>query len=546
MAERVLWNGEALNLNIGRQIIFDQASFSIAESEKVALVGRNGCGKTTLLRVIAGKEQVSSGKISMARNLRIFMMPQEFDVPRDVRVRDIVRQGLKYYEDLIRQYETLSPRSAEYETVQHLLQMHDAWNLETRLNTMLGRLHLSSGMEDASFSSLSGGEQRRVMLARCLIAEPDLLLLDEPTNHLDTDTVHWMEEFLSSSRCTCLFVTHDRYFLDRVSSRIVELDHGKFYSVNGSYADFLEAKAAREYREDVLEQKRRAFLRKEIEWVRRSPKARLKKNLGREKRFYEIAAQSAPERTGEVELIIPEPSRLGNKVVALKDVSLSLGGKTLFSHFSYEFTAGAKVGIVGENGCGKTSLLKLITGSLKPDSGTVEVADTVTFNYVDQGRMKLNPELTVLEEIGENKDFVSLGTEKISVWGYLKRFLFEDERINTQVKYLSGGEKARLILAKILRHGGNFLILDEPTNDLDLSSLRILEEALIAYKSSLIVVSHDRYFLNRVCNCIIGFENTESPVISLGDYDTYLEKRRSREQSAAQEKESARKAEEAR
>ena len=546
MAERVLWNGEALNLNIGRQIIFDQASFSIAESEKVALVGRNGCGKTTLLRVIAGKEQVSSGKISMARNLRIFMMPQEFDVPRDVRVRDIVRQGLKYYEDLIRQYETLSPHSAEYETVQHLLQMHDAWNLETRLNTMLGRLHLSSGMEDASFSSLSGGEQRRVMLARCLIAEPDLLLLDEPTNHLDTDTVHWMEEFLSSSRCTCLFVTHDRYFLDRVSSRIVELDHGKFYSVNGSYADFLEAKAAREYREDVLEQKRRAFLRKEIEWVRRSPKARLKKNLGREKRFYEIAAQSAPERTGEVELIIPEPSRLGNKVVALKDVSLSLGGKTLFSHFSYEFTAGAKVGIVGENGCGKTSLLKLITGSLKPDSGTVEVADTVTFNYVDQGRMKLNPELTVLEEIGENKDFVSLGTEKISVWGYLKRFLFEDERINTQVKYLSGGEKARLILAKILRHGGNFLILDEPTNDLDLSSLRILEEALIAYKSSLIVVSHDRYFLNRVCNCIIGFENTESPVISLGDYDTYLEKRRSREQSAAQEKESARKAEEAR
>ncbi len=546
MAERVLWNGEALNLNIGRQIIFDQASFSIAESEKVALVGRNGCGKTTLLRVIAGKEQVSSGKISMARNLRIFMMPQEFDVPRDIRVRDIVRQGLKYYEDLIRQYETLSPRSAEYETVQHLLQMHDAWNLETRLNTMLGRLHLSSGMEDASFSSLSGGEQRRVMLARCLIAEPDLLLLDEPTNHLDTDTVHWMEEFLSSSRCTCLFVTHDRYFLDRVSSRIVELDHGKFYSVNGSYADFLEAKAAREYREDVLEQKRRAFLRKEIEWVRRSPKARLKKNLGREKRFYEIAAQSAPERTGEVELIIPEPSRLGNKVVALKDVSLSLGGKTLFSHFSYEFTAGAKVGIVGENGCGKTSLLKLITGSLKPDSGTVEVADTVTFNYVDQGRMKLNPELTVLEEIGENKDFVSLGTEKISVWGYLKRFLFEDERINTQVKYLSGGEKARLILAKILRHGGNFLILDEPTNDLDLSSLRILEEALIAYKSSLIVVSHDRYFLNRVCNCIIGFENTESPVISLGDYDTYLEKRRSRKQSAAQEKESARKAEEAR
>jgi len=363
-----------------------------------------------------------------------------------------------------------------------------------------------------------------------------LLLLDEPTNHLDVNAVAGIENFLASYRGACLLVTHDRYFLDRVATRIVELDHGKMYSVDGSYADFLEAKAEREYNEDVLEQKRKAFLRREIEWVRRSPKARLKRNLGREKRYYEIAAQTGPERSADMELVIPPPSRLGNKVVALKNISLTLGGKKLLDDFSCEFTAKHKVGIVGSNGAGKSSLLKLVTGERLPDSGEVEVAQTVQFNRIDQNREVLDPEKTVLQEVGAGKEHIQFGSERLTVWTYLKRFLFTDERIKTQVKYLSGGEKAHLALAKELKNGGNFLILDEPTNDLDLPTLRILEEALAAYDSTILVVSHDRYFLNRVCNHILAFDEPGHPAMDVGDYDYYASRRKAAAPVAEPEK----------
>ncbi len=253
MAERVLWTGDGLNLNVGQQVIFKQAFISIAETERVALVGRNGCGKTTLLNVIAGIEQPSSGKISMARNLRISYMPQNFDVSPGMNARDVVRQGLKYYEDLLKQYESLPAHSPEYESTADLLTIHDAWNPEQKLNMILSKLHLDKTIGNCDFNSLSGGEQRRVILARSLIAEPDLLLLDEPTNHLDVDTICWIEDFLASYKGACLFVTHDRYFLDRIATRIVELDHGSMYSIDGNYADFLQAKADREYREDVME-----------------------------------------------------------------------------------------------------------------------------------------------------------------------------------------------------------------------------------------------------------------------------------------------------
>ena len=276
----------------------------------------------------------------------------------------------------------------------------------------------------------------------------------------------------------------------------------------------------------MLEQKRKAFLRREIEWVRRSPKARLKRNLGREKRYYEIAAQTGPERSADMELVIPPPSRLGNKVVALKNVSLTLGGKKLLDDFSCEFTAKHKVGIVGSNGAGKSSLLKLVTGERLPDSGEVEVAQTVQFNRIDQNREVLDPEKTVLQEVGAGKEHIQFGNERLTVWTYLKRFLFTDERIKTQVKYLSGGEKARLALAKELKNGGNFLILDEPTNDLDLPTLRILEEALAAYDSTILVVSHDRYFLNRVCNHILAFDEPGHPAMDVGDYDYYASRRK--------------------
>ena len=523
---RVLWTGDKLYLQIGTQVLFDDAFFSIADGERVALVGRNGCGKSTLMKVIAGQDSVSSGEITVAKNLRIAYMPQEFAPEPGLTVRQAVRAGAAWFDSLMESYRSLSASSPEHERLEALLTLHDAWDVDRKTDVMMEKLDLI--FPDQLCSALSGGELRRVMLARSLVAEPDLLLLDEPTNHLDVEMIAWIESFLAAYKGACLLVTHDRFFLDRVATRIVELDHGKFYSYDGSYADFLAGKEEREYNEDVLEQKRKSFLRLEVEWVRRSPKARLRRNLGRIKRYEEIAAVKAPKRTGEIELVIPSASHLGNRVVELKNVSLSVGGKKLISGLDYEFARGMKVGIIGANGIGKTSLLKLITGSLQPDSGSVFRAETVEFNYVDQNRVALHDENTVLNEIAEGHSYINLGDERVTVWGYLRRFLFEDDRINTKVKRLSGGERARLTLAKILRGGGNFLILDEPTNDLDLSTLRILEEALIRYDGCLAVVSHDRYFLNRVCTHILAFEKDGSLIANVGDYDTYFAKRQER------------------
>ena len=527
MAERrVLWTGDHLKLQIGAQVLFDDAFFSIADGERVALVGRNGCGKSTLMKVIAGQDSVSSGEITSARNLRIAYMPQEFTLPPETTVRQAVRSGAEWFDSLMESYRKLSPHSPEHERIENLLTLHDAWDTGRKGEVLMEKLHLD--FPEKCCSELSGGEQRRVMLARSLAAEPDLLLLDEPTNHLDVEMIAWIEDFLAAYKGACLLVTHDRFFLDRVATRIVELDHGRFYSYDGAYADFLAGKEEREYNEDVLEQKRKSFLRMEVEWVRRSPKARLRRNLGRIKRYEEIAAVKAPVRTGEIELVIPAASHLGNRVVELKDVSLSRGGRKLIDGLNYEFVRGMRVGVIGSNGIGKTSLLKLITGELTPDSGEIFRADTVEFNYVDQNRVALHDENTVLDEIAEGHSHINLGEERVTVWGYLRRFLFEDDRINTKVKRLSGGERARLTLAKILRGGGNFLILDEPTNDLDLSTLRILEEALCRYDGCLAVVSHDRYFLNRVCTHILAFEPDGALVANVGDYDTYFAKRRER------------------
>ena len=530
MADNVLWAAEELSLSIGRQTLYDNTEFSIAGGERVGLVGRNGSGKSTLFRLITGEELPGGGSITRARELRVALLPQEFRLDGNRTIAENVAEGLAWFRELQHKFETLSVNSPEHAAIDHQLMLHDGWNLDNKLDLVLEKLGLTD--RDRLCGTLSGGEQRRVALARAIVAEPDLLLLDEPTNHLDVGTVEWIENFLADYRGSCLFITHDRCFLDRISTRIVELSHGKFYSYQGSYADFLAAKAERETREDIAEEKRRSFLRSEIEWVRRSPKARLKRNLGRMKRFDEIAARSGPIRDSDMELLIPTATRLGNKTVELKNISLSFGDRKIIDDFSFEFEAGSRIGIVGPNGIGKSTLLKIITGALVPDRGEAIAAPTVEFNYIDQSRLVLDPEKSVLEEIGEGVENVQLGTEKISVWGYLKRFLFEDERINTKIKYLSGGERARLTLAKILKQGGNFLILDEPTNDLDLSSLRLLEEALLSYGGCLLVVSHDRYFLNRVCTGILTFDPGGKIVYTPGDYDYSLEKRRERRAAA--------------
>jgi len=523
MAEQVIWSGANLRYSIGTQTIFDNTEFSIAAGEKVALVGRNGCGKSTLLSVIKGSLILQNAQISKMRDLRIASLDQEFNLPLDTSVKDCVKSGQEYIYRLLAEYESADCPPQRHEDLEHYLTMHDAWHPESLLSEVMDKLRLERS--DELVQNLSGGEKRRVALARAIVSQPDLLLLDEPTNHLDIETVNWIEDFLTAYNGTTLLVTHDRFFLDRVANSIVELDHGKFYRVEGSYADFLAFKAEREANEDIIEAKRKHFLRSEIEWVRRSPKARLRRNLGRLRRYNEIAAQSGPERTGEVELLIPPGPRLGNMCLEIKNISKKLGGKTLFEPFSLEITPGRKIGITGSNGSGKTTLLRIITGQLPPDSGNIKMAPQVEFNYIDQNRVVLNEENTVYDEVAEGRDNIRFGSDTITVRSYLRRFLFEDERINPHIKYLSGGEKARIILAKILKKGGNFLILDEPTNDLDLSTLRMLEEALSNYNGTILLVSHDRYFLNRICDGIIALDGQGKLFYTPGDYDYYLQKR---------------------
>ncbi|MBR7130761.1 MAG: ABC-F family ATP-binding cassette domain-containing protein [Lentisphaeria bacterium] len=531
----VLFAAEDLTLTIGRQILFDHTDFAISSGEKVALVGRNGCGKSTLMRIIAGSESPSeNSRLTRMRDLRCAILPQEFTLDDRHSIAENVRSGLQFIYQMLKRYDELPVNSNEHMEIEHFLTLHDLWQPEVKLQVILDKLRLSD-IAEKSCASLSGGEKRRVALARAIISSPDLLLLDEPTNHLDIETVEWVEDFINSEVTTALFVTHDRCFLDRIATRVVELDHGKFYSYNGSYADFLSGKAEREEKEDIFEAKRQSFLRSEIDWVRRSPKARLKRNQGRMKRFEEISAIAKPLRDADMELLIPYPPRLGNKTVTLKNVTKSFGSRQIIRDFSFEFAPGSRIGLVGPNGIGKSTLIKIITGELPPDSGSCEVATTVQFNLIDQTRMVLDESKTVAEEISEGLEHVYLGTEKVTVWTYLKRFLFEDERIKTQIKYLSGGEKARLALAKILKRGGNFLILDEPTNDLDLSSLRILEEALAVYPGCVLTVSHDRYFLNRVCDGILSFSGGGELLYTPGDYDYAREKLREKSSASGKD-----------
>jgi ATP-binding cassette subfamily F protein uup len=409
-------------------------------------------------------------------------------------VRGNVRSGACRTLDLIREFESLPAQSKRHEELEERIRALDGWTLDQRVETALRCLHCPPG--ERGIASLSGGEQRRVALARAIVSRPELLILDEPTNHLDPESIEWMADFLENFHGSFLVVTHDRYFLDRVVNRMVELADGTFFSHAGSYTDYLLDKAERQAADAMVEHKRQMFLKKELAWVRQGPRAQRSKQKNRFERYYETAAQEITPVEEDMELVIPPPPPLGNRVVELSNLGMTLGGRTLFSGLNFTFENGRRVGICGRNGLGKTTLLRLIIGQLPPTEGTVKIGQLTKFNYVDQARLQLNEENSVLDEAADGTEFVQWGESKISLRSYLKRFLFADDRITTQVKHLSGGERSRLMLARILKCGGNFLILDEPTNDLDLSTLRVLEEALLAFPGVVCVVSHDRYFLN--------------------------------------------------
>jgi ABC transport system ATP-binding/permease protein len=512
-----------LVVRYNERTILDAATMGIEEGDRIGLVGRNGCGKTTFLKILSGLQSPDSGDVTARRDLVVSYLSQDFTPDASLDVRGNVRRGARRTLDLIAEFESLPAESKRHEELERRIQALDGWTLDQRVETAMSHLDCPPG--ERRIETLSGGEQRRVALARAIVSQPELLILDEPTNHLDPESIEWVAGFLEGFAGAFLVVTHDRYFLDRVVNRIVELSDGKFFGHAGNYTDYLLDRAERQAGDASVEHKRQMFLKKELAWVRQGPRAQRSKQKNRFERYYETAAQEGTPVEEDMELVIPPPPPLGNRVVELTNLGMELGGRVLFRGFNFEFENGRRVGICGRNGLGKTTLIKLIVGQLTPSEGTLKAGQLTKFNYVDQTRLLLNEERTVLDEAADGTEWVQWGASKISLRSYLKRFLFADERITTQVKHLSGGERSRLLLARILKCGGNFLILDEPTNDLDLPTLRVLEEALLAFPGVVCVVSHDRYFLNRVCTDILAFEGDGAIHHSVGDYDYYLEKK---------------------
>ncbi len=517
-----LLDASELKVRFNDNEVLKSASLTIRDGDHLGMVGRNGCGKSTFLKILAGIAQADDGKVTPRSGLGIGYLPQGLDASDGVSVLDTIRDGAAHSFNLLDEYESLPADSNRQTELEQQIATADAWNIETRIETAM--MHLNTPASDRLMGTLSGGEKRRVALCRAIVSNPDFLILDEPTNHLDTDSIEWMAQYLKKFRGAFLVATHDRYFLDETCNHIVELQAGRFHTHKGNYSDYLESNLARMENEQAIELKRKRFLHRELDWIRRGPKARTTKAKFRVDKFHSIKNTQSPDRELSMDLIIPPPGQLANRVVDLINVSLELGGRELIEQFDFKFEAGMRIGICGRNGLGKTSLLRIVLGQLAPTGGSQKTGVLTQFNYVDQERVQLDPEKTLLQEVAEGADTIPFGNGKLAIRAYLQRFGFDPKRINMKVKSLSGGEKSRLLLARILKHGGNFLIMDEPTNDLDLPTLRLLEEALLAFSGCVLVVSHDRYFLNRVCTGIIAFEGDGLVTYNEGDYEYYREK----------------------
>ena len=524
-----LFSANELRLAYGHQTLLDGVTVAISAGEKVGLVGRNGCGKTSLLKILANENQADSGETSARRGLRVGYLPQEFELDPALSVYDNIAAGAADVATAVTRYENGDGSESELADLLTLIEHTDGWNLDARIKSLSNAL-FTPPLESET-GPLSGGEKRRVALCSALASQPDLLLLDEPTNHLDSESIRWLEDFLKTYTGAVIFVTHDRYFLNVIATRIIEISDGKAYSHPGNYTAFLESKAARQEIAENTEKKRQKFLKDELKWVKAGVKARTTKSRSRLDAFYEVKDQDAPVREGEIDLLIPPPPRLGNTIVDLEDVSITLGDRTLFRSVNLSLEEGQCTGIVGKNGVGKSTLLKICLQQLEPTSGKAILGKQVKINYIDQSRMQLDGTGSLLDEISDGNEKIEFGAEILGARAYLRRFLFSDERINERVDLLSGGERARLMLAKVLKTGGNLIVLDEPTNDLDLQSLRMLEEALAAFPGTILVVSHDRYFLDRICDQIVAFED-DGVKVSPGNFSYYLEKRQARENAA--------------
>lgn len=518
---------EKLSKSFTDKILFDEISFGINEGDKIGVIGVNGTGKSTLLKIIAGVEKADSGTITTMNGLRIGYLPQmpEFDEGMTV-INQVFKndnpkmQTVKEYEEALFQVENNYSEEAEKKLIELTEKMdkEDAWGLESEAKTILTKLGITDFHKEVQL--LSGGQRKRVAMAGALISPVDILIMDEPTNHIDNETVDWLENYLGKCTKSLLMVTHDRYFLDRVVNKTIELDKGKLYTYQGNYSQFLELKAEREELEIAGERKRQNLLRRELAWIRRGAQARSTKQKARIERFEEVSSIKAPELRGSVEISVGA-SRLGRKTIEINNVSMSYEGKKYIDDFSYIILRDDRVGIIGHNGCGKSTLMNIITGRLAPDSGTVEIGDTVKIGVFAQENGEMDENMRVIDYIKEVAEYVPTADGRITASQMLEKFLFKGDIQWSPISKLSGGEKRRLYLLKVLMAAPNMLFLDEPTNDLDIETLTILEEYLEDFPGAVVTVSHDRYFLDKMVNRIFSFEGNGKIKQYEGGYTDY-------------------------
>src|SRR5689334_4659811 len=499
---------------------------------KIGVIGLNGSGKSTLLRILAGIDQEFQGKTAVSPGYTIGFLEQEPRLDPDKTVREIVEQGVQPVVDLLREFDEINAKFAEPMSddemsdlldrqgeVQEKLDAAEAWDLDSRLEMAMDALRCPP--PDTSISVLSGGEKRRVALCRLLLQKPDILLLDEPTNHLDAETVAWLEHHIQQYAGTVIAVTHDRYFLDNVAGWILELDRGQGIPWEGNYSSWLEQKRTRLQQEEKTETQRQKTLERELEWIRMSPKGRHAKGKARINSYEALLSQETEKHAQDLEIYIPPGPRLGQVVIEAAGLKKAYGDRLLFEDMNFRLPPGGIVGVIGPNGAGKTTLFRMIVGQETPDGGTLRVGDTVVTSYVDQSRETLNPDNTIFQEITGGVDQVTLGKRKVPARAYVASFNFKGPDQEKKVGNLSGGERNRVHLAKLLKSGGNLLLLDEPTNDLDVDMLRALEEALLDFGGCAVVISHDRWFLDRIATHILAFEGDSRVVWCDGNYQAY-------------------------
>lgn len=537
--DKIIYSMIRVSKKHGQKEVLKDISLSYFYGAKIGVLGLNGSGKSSLLKILAGEDQSFDGKTVIAPGYTIGYLPQEPLVDETRTVREVVEEGVQELVQIRDEYEAINAKFSEpmepdemdalitrQGEVQELMDIKGVWDLDSKLEMAMDALRCPP--PDSSVSVISGGERRRVALCRLLLKSPDILLLDEPTNHLDAESVSWLEHFLKTFPGTVIAVTHDRYFLDNVAGWILELDRGRGIPWKGNYSSWLEQKQQRLANEEKSEDERQKTLARELEWIRMAPKGRHAKSKARIN-AYEAMLSHESERLGkDLEIYIPPGPRLGKIVIEAENVSKAMGDKVLVENMSFMIPAGAIVGIIGPNGAGKTTLFKMITGQEKPDSGTLKVGETVSLAYVDQNRDSLEPEKTVYEVISDGYDTIKLGNREINSRAYCARFNIMGQDQQKKVDVLSGGERNRVHLAKMLKTGANVILLDEPTNDLDVNTMRALEDALENFAGCVLVISHDRWFLDRIASHIMAFEGDSVVTFFEGNYSDYEAERKKR------------------